>query len=186
MKRFIFLPMLGLALLWAPLSDACVGRVLYIGITPGAGEKVLAEMTSLLINERTGTAVKIQSFRNSGELYSAMKQGKVSLMIESADHALELLHRPKEANPKAAFDLVKSEYKKSMNLVWFDQFGGSYHFAPVLSADTLSNYPALPKLINKLAGVLNDDSFGRLSRSADSEEKLKKAARDFLKSKKLI
>jgi len=81
---------------------------------------------------------------------------------------------------------VKSEYKKSLNLVWFEQFGGSQRFAPVVSVDTLSNYPALPKLINKLAGVLNDDSFAKLAKTAESEEKLKKSTREFLKSKKLI
>lgn len=186
MKKMISVSVLAAALFAVPLSHACVGRILYIGITGTANEKVLAEVTSVLINERTGSTVKIQSFKSSADLYKAIKQGQVSLLIENTDHALELLHRPKEANAKAAFDTAKSEYKKGLNLTWFEQFGGSRRYAPVLSSDTLANYPALPKLIGKLAGAINDDSFAKLSRSADSEDKLKKAAREFLKARKLI
>lgn len=186
MKKLFCLSILLGGLLMAPLVQACVGKVLYIGITNNPQERLLAEVASVLINERTGTTVKVQSFRTSNELYGAMKQGQVSLMIESTDHALERLHKPREANPKTALELVKAEYKKSLNLVWFEQFGGSRRFAPVASAEALNNYPALPKLINKLAGVLNDDSFARLAKATDSDEKLKKATREFLKSRKLI
>jgi len=56
----------------------------------------------------------------------------------------------------------------------------------VLTVDTLSNYPALPKLLNKLSGVLTNDTYTKLLKSVDSSDKTRKVAKDFLKGKKLI
>jgi len=55
-----------------------------------------------------------------------------------------------------------------------------------LTADTLANYPALPKLLNKLAGALSNDTYVKLLKTVESEDKTRKAAKDFLKGKKLI
>lgn len=52
--------------------------------------------------------------------------------------------------------------------------------------ETLNNYPALPKLLAKLSGVLTNDACARLLKSADAGDTSRKAVRDFLKSKKLI
>lgn len=188
MKTTVFLSVLLLAaaLVMVPSGQACIGRILYIGITGSPDERALAEVTALLITERTGSTVKVQSFKNSEQLYRAVRQGEVSLFIENTDRAQDLLRYPRQANPKAAFDAVKLGYKRELNLTFFEQFGGSRRYAPVLSSDTVANYPALPKLMGKLAGSLNDDSLLKMSHLADSSEKLKQAARAFLKSRRLI
>ena len=58
--------------------------------------------------------------------------------------------------------------------------------AAVLRVEVLNNFPALPRVIGKLGNLLNDEIRSKLIRSVESGEQPKKAARDFLKSKKLI
>lgn len=170
----------------AQLSGACVGRTLHIGVPNIPHDKLLAEMMSLIISERTGTAVKVQVYRDTKELYGAVKKGEVNLLVETPDRALELLGKPKEGGGQAAREAIKSSYRSTFNLAWLEPFGGTPQYSPVLTVETLSNYPALPKLLAKLAGTLNNDAYARLLKSSDSGDKSRKAAREFLKSKKLI
>jgi glycine betaine/choline ABC-type transport system substrate-binding protein len=174
------------------MAHACVGKTLYVGISGAENEQLLAEMVSVLVAERTGTAVKVVTYKDSGEMYQAMKQGKVGLIIENTDRALDVMRLPKERDAQAAFETVKREYRKSLNMVWLAPFGmvrGAGQpqlYAPVLSTDVMGNLPALPKLLGKLSGILNDGSSARLLRAVKGDEKPKSVARDFLKSKKLI
>lgn len=167
-------------------SFACVGKTLYMGVTQAPSEVLLAEMISVLVNERTGTTVKIVQFRDARELYNAVRKGDVGLIIENTDRAAGIVGKGRDANPKSAYDSLKNEYRKSMNLVWLDPIGGTSVSAPVISVETLSNLPALPKLINKLSNAFNDESYARVVKTVHPNEKPRKVARDFLKSKKLI
>ncbi len=166
-------------------SVACVGKTIHLGIS-SANERLIAEMASLMITERTGSSVKIEVYKDSKVLYEAVKSGKVNIIIENTDRALEILGKTKGSASVMGIDAIKSEYRKSMNLTWLNSFGGTPQFAPVLTGDTLSNYPALPKLLNKLAGVLSNDTYSKLLKSVESDDKTKKIAKDFLKGKKLI
>jgi glycine betaine/choline ABC-type transport system substrate-binding protein len=192
MKKLPVLLFFTLVLFAGTQAMACVGKVLNIGVSSSPGDQLLAEMVSVLVSERTGTTVKVVTFRTHGEIYSALKQGQVGLMIENTGDAMELLKRPRETSGKAALDLVKKEYRKIFNLIWLEPFGsqpgsgGSDIYAPVIAADVLGNLPALPKLVNKLAGVVNDGSYQKLLKAVKSDEKIKKVARDFLKTRKLI
>ncbi|MDA8412952.1 MAG: hypothetical protein M0023_04100 [Desulfobacteraceae bacterium] len=185
MKHVVISLLLLCAFLMTPPAQACVGKTLFVGISGPPQEMLLAEMVSQLITERTGTTVKIQQYKDSAELYNAIKKGEVGMLVESTDRALQILGR-KEGNSQLAYELVKKEYRKSMNLVWLDPFGTSHPHAPVISLDTIGHLPALPKLLNKLAGVMNDDNYAKLLKSLKSDEKPHQIARDFLKAKKLI
>lgn len=167
------------------LSFACVGKTIHLGIS-SANEKLIAEMASLMITERTGSSVKIDVYKDSKELYEAVKQGKVNIIVENTDRAQEILGKAKGSAGSIGIDAIKSEYRKSMNLTWLNAFGSAPQYAPVLTGDTLSNYPALPKLLNKLAGVLTNDTYVKLVNTLESDDKTKKVAKDFLKGKKLI
>ena len=184
MKHLLALVLLVLIATSNPAS-ACVGKTLFVGISGAPQEMLFAEIISQLITERTGTTVKIQQFKDSTELYNALKKGEVGMLVEGTDRALQIINR-KESNSRLAYDLVKKEYRKSLNLVWLDPFGTSQLLAPVISVDTIGHLPALPKLLNKLAVVLNEDSYNKLLKSFKSDEKPRRIARDFLKSKKLI
>lgn len=192
MKNSIILLLLSILLFTGTEAFACVGKVLYIGVSTSPADQLLAEMVSVLVRERTGTTVKVVTYKTPGEIYGAVRQGQVGLMIENTADALELLKKPKEANGKAALELVKREYRKTFNLVWLEPFGsmavngGNEIYAPVIAAEVLGNLPALPKLINKLSGVMNDGNYQKLLKAVKADEKAKKAARDFLKARKLI
>ncbi len=186
MKKLSYVMLVVAIFVFVQMSHACVGKTIHIGIPNTANDKLVAEMISMLITERTGSSVKIEVFKSSKELYNAVKQGQINMLIENPDHAFAVLGKPKETNPKIAYDTVRAEYRKTLNLAWLEPFGGPQQYAPVLTVETLSNYPALPKLLNKLAGVLNGDTYTKLVKSVESEDKQKKVARDFLKAKKLI
>lgn len=191
MRKFIMLTLFILMAMGNGQATACVGKTLYIGVSSSAHEQLLAEMVSVLVTERTGTTVKILTYKDSREIYNAVKHGQVGLMIENTDHALALMGKPKENNTKAAYELVKKEYRKNLNLVWLEPFGSmpgasKSSYAPVITVEVLGNLPALPKLINKLTGILSDGSYARLVKSMKDDNKPKRVARDFLKARKLI
>ena len=184
MKKIMCFVMAVAFLMSAHASLACVGKTIHLGIS-SADEKLMAEMASLMITERTGSSVKIDVYKDSKALYEAVKQGKVNIIMENTDRALEVLGKTKHSG-SIGVDSIKSEYRKSFNLTWLTPFGASPQYAPVLTADTLTNYPALPKLLNKLAGALSNDTYAKLLKSVESDDKTKKTAKDFLKGKKLI
>lgn len=164
----------------AAISFACVGKTIHLGVT-SSSERLLAEMASLLITERTGSSVKVEVYRDSKELYQAAQKGNLHVIIENPSRGAEVLGRK-----DAPYEQVKSEYRSKLNMIWLDGIGGSVRYAPVLTSEALSTYPALPKLLNKLAGALPNDAYAKLLKSADSDDKLRKVAKDFLKNKKLI
>ncbi|MDD2364840.1 MAG: glycine betaine ABC transporter substrate-binding protein [Desulfuromonadaceae bacterium] len=166
------------------ISTACVGKTIHIAIS-SPNEKLIAEMASLMISERTGSTVKIDVYDDTKSLYDAVKQGNVNILLENTDNASVVLGQPK-GTPAMTLDAIKSEYRKTYNLTWLTPFGVSPQYAHVLTSDTLANYPALPKLLNKLSGVLAKDTYSKLLKSVSSDDKTKKTAKDFLKGKKLI
>ena len=186
MKKIIFILFIMASLLFNQTAKACVGKTCYIGVTNVQSELLFAEMISVLVNERTGTTVKIVSYKDAREMYNAVKRGEVGIFIESPDRALKMLERPAEGNARTAYETVRKEYRKGLNLVWLEPFGVRQYYAPVVSAETIANLPALPKLLNKLSGIVNDDTWAKLLRAVKGDEKPKKVAKDFLKARKLI
>ena len=68
MKKVVCFVVAAAFLITAHVSMACVGKTIHIGIS-SANEKLMAEMASLMITERTGSSVKIEVYKNSKELY---------------------------------------------------------------------------------------------------------------------
>jgi len=192
MKKFIIIILL--LLVASSRAHACVGKKLHIGVVNSSEGQVLAEMLSSLINERTGSTVAIQFYHNEQELYDAVKVMQVDISIENTTRAMRVLNRPEEGNADKAYEVVKATYEKEKGLIWLKPFGFLHAYggispsytAAVLRVDVINNFPALPRVIGKLGSSLNDESYAKLIKSVESGEKPKKAARDFLKSKKLI
>jgi len=190
MSRVFWTLLLIVSALYISPLNACVGKTLHIGILDSPNEQMLAELTSQIITARTGTTVKIETYKSQKDMYSAVKQGQLGMVIESTDRAFDMIGKPREAG-KAAFDSAKAEYRKSLNLIWLEPYGAvpggtsSQLLAPVISNDILSSLPALPKLLQKLSGITNDSGYSKIMKSK-GDEKPKKLAKDLLKSKKLI
>jgi osmoprotectant transport system substrate-binding protein len=194
MKKIVFVLILIVLFISHHQIDACVGRTLFIGVLNAPSEQMLSEMLSILINERTGTTVNIKYYDSHKELYNAVKKNEVGILVENTDRAMEIVGKQNKERGKDAYGAIKEEYRNRLSLVWLEPFGfltinkeePQYYYGPVITLDVLSNFPALPRVINKLSGVINDKSFSKMIRSLESGEKPQKIARDFLKAKKLI
>ncbi len=181
-------------LVFLPKADACVGKMLNVAALETPEGHVFAEMLSILINERTGTTVHQLFFRNSQEVYEALKSKKVDIMIENTDRAMQILNKRDLANPDREYELVKKTFEKERGLVWLKPVGlvnenlgaRKIYMAPVLRVQIFSDFPALPRVIDKLSGILTNETYVKMIKSVESGEKPRKVARDFLKSKKLI
>ena len=180
--------------LFVPAVYACVGKTLTIGVTNSTEGKVFAEMLSTLVNERTGTTINIKFFNSSQDIYEAVRKQDVDISIENTTRALNVMNMPEEADIKKAYKVVKATYEKEKGLIWLKPFGftkkgngeSPAYTATILRMDILNNFPALPRLFNKLGSKINDAAYTKLIKSVESGEEPKSVAKDFLKSKKLI
>lgn len=193
----VFLVLL-LAFLWSANSFACVGRILYVGSLDTTEDKILAQMLVLLITERTGTTVKIRYFDTNEALYSALKENdeekRADIIIENTDDALALLKKDQPGDLDQTYKQVKELYESELGLIWLNPFGFKHATgdekltisAPLVRRDVLTNYPLLPRVLNKLAGAINDEAFSTLTAKVRSGEKPQNVSKDFLRINKFI
>lgn len=191
MKKTVLLLMLLVVL--APRAYACVGKTLTIGAAGSLEEQVLAELVAAMINERTGTAVQVRSFASRPELVEAVRTEKVDITFGNTTRALVALNKGPEADPDKALEVVRTISEREQGMVWLKPFAfrsgggaGPSFTAAVVRGEVLNNYPALPRILGKLSAAINDEAYAGLIRSVEAGERPKKAAKDFLKSKKLI
>lgn len=139
-----------------PASRACVGRILYIGAVDTPESKLMAELLVTLINERTGTNVKIRFTNNRNDLYTAFKthdeNSRVDIIVENTADAMAHLQRSRLANPEQEYAEIKKLYEKELEVVWLTPFGfksgkGPVQAlsAPLIRQDVLTNFPLLPE-----------------------------------------
>ena len=187
-----------LIFLWSANSYSCVGRVLYIGSLDTIEAKMLAQMLVLLINERTGTTVKMRYFDNTEALYNALKENdeekRADIIIENTADALAFLKKPQPGDLDQTFKQVKEIYESELGLIWLKPFGFKNATgdemqtisAPLVRRDVLTNYPLLPRVLKKLAKAINDEAFSTLTAKVRGGEKPQNISKDFLRTKKLI
>ncbi len=185
MRRLV-LALLTVALL-VPPAVACVGKTLVIGALETPRGRLVAQILAILVNERTGTTVKIAEFADEEGLHRALARGELDLTVEYTRRALGRLNMNAPGDPEAAYRNVKAAYQEKLNLVWLPALGfqdpdGGGLAAPVARKDTLKKFPALPRLIAKTEGVLPEPTVSSLAASADPA----KTARSFLREQKLI
>ena len=192
------IPTLIITLLIYTASQACVGRILYIGALDTTDDKVMAELLVTLINERTGTNVKIRYFNDLDGLYTALKaqdeKDRVDIIVEDTADAMKIMNSERLTDLDKEYTNAKALYEKEMDIIWLNPFGfrnSSAHDSPTVSApiilrDVLTNFPLLPRILNKLSGAINDQTFADMTDKARSGSKPKNVAKDFLKAKKFI
>lgn len=197
-KIFGFWLVLALLVFCSPTSQACVGRTLYVGALDSVEEKVMAELLVLLINERTGTTVKIRFFDNKEQLYKALQSEKeedrADIIVEDSGDAMVLLNRPRISDLNQEYTTGKELYDKEFNIIWLNPFGfsnlrgvnGETISAPLVRRDVLANFPLLPRVLNKLTGAIDNEAFLQLVNQVKSGDKPKNVAKDFLTAKKFI
>lgn len=192
---------ISLALIFALLtfnssSPACVGRILYIGALDTPESKLMAELLVTLINERTGTNVKIRFANNRNELYNSFKthdeNSRVDIIVENTGEAMAQLNKPRLADPNQEYSEAKKLYEKDLGLVWLSPFAfksgsaGDLISAPLLRVDVLTNFPLLPRILNKLSGAIDTPTYNNLMSKIKRGDKPKNVAKDFLRERKFI
>jgi osmoprotectant transport system substrate-binding protein len=182
-------------------ASACVGKTLVIGGVNAPNVMVVSEMLSILITERTGTTVVVKYFDDYKGCYAALKKNEVDIMVDYTGRCyVDVLGMKPEPDEAKVFSTVKESYQREMNLVWLEPFGFSDASvmsqgkgggtpavaAPIVRKDTLTKFPALPRVINKLAGKLGNDVMARLATESGQGKNAKKVTRKFLKDNRLI
>lgn len=175
---------------------ACVGKTLEIGTTGSIQQEVLANIIAELIGERTGTTVKIVSFKSSGEAHAALLKADIDMYVEyTGVGQTQILQNAPVENAAELYKAVKKDYNQELNLIWLKPLGFDAaqslgislpaEAAPVVRKDTLKKFPALARLINKLGGKIDQQTIAGLEKAATTGQS-KKVAHRFLKNNRLI
>ena len=203
MRRFaaplVFIAAAVAALALSSPARACVGRTILIGYHDAPDQVMVANLLAVFIDERTGTTVKLSRFRTREEAFEAIRLDKVSLYTDYSSILLSKFagERP-SGDEEKNFARLKEVMNRKYNVVWLEPFGYDRYFPEkanngerpgqagvMLCKDALSKFPALPKLLGKLRGVLDNETMASLLREASTSDP-KTVARRFLKTRKLI
>ncbi len=180
-------------------GNACVGRTIQVGYFDSPEQELVANILSVFIDERTGTTVRLSRYETRDEVFDAIKRDKISLYADYSDIVLSKFGgEPPGADREKNVSRLKKVLNRKYNVIWLEQFGYDRYFSEkgrsgkvpgegglMLCKDSLSRFPALPKLLAKLRGTLDNETMAGLLREADASDP-KAVARKFLKSRKLI
>jgi len=184
-----------------PQAWACVGKTLQVGTVPGGESRLMTRMLSILVNERTGTSVKIKEYGSFAESFAALAECEVDLVIAfTGEGYIQITSREEAGSAREILDEVKEVFNREHNLVWLEPWGvddgGRFirdgsgdpvvtQAAPLVRKDALKKFPALARLVNKMSGRLDQEVIASLLREAETGDE-DGVARDFLKAEKLI
>ena len=183
----------------SPPARACVGRTILVGYHDSPDQVMVANLLAVFIDERTGTTVKLSRFRTREEAFEAIRQDKVSLYTDYSSILLSKFAGERPSGDEGRnIARLKEVLNRKYNVVWIEQLGYDRTFPEkaksgersgqagvMLCKDALSKFPALPKLLGKLRGVLDNETMASLLRETSTSDP-KTVARRFLKSRKLI
>lgn len=174
--------------------EACVGKTIFLGRLPGRDQEVLTEIFAWMVSERTGTTIQVKPIADSRAMHTAIQTADVDLYLEDQGVALrEILGQTPVAGADQR-DTVRRAYEQRFNLIWLEPWGMTGKpappavpgpVAPVIRKDTLKKFPALSRLVNKLAGVVDDATLAKLVQEAEKRP-ARDVAKQFLKEKRLI
>lgn len=202
MKRVV-VAVLAAGLVLAPIArmvtaEACVGKTIFLGRLPGKEQEILTEILSWMVSERTGTTIQIKPYADSRSGQGAMEKAEIDLYLEDQGTAMrEILGVPAAGTRADALETVRREYEQRFNFIWLEPWGltgrpagGAANapagfVAPVVRKDTLKKYPALSRLINKLAGVVDNAAMAKLVQESERRP-AREVVKQFLKEKRLI
>jgi glycine betaine/choline ABC-type transport system substrate-binding protein len=160
----------------------------------------MGKMLSILINERTGTTVEIVRQGDLQASHEAVLQGKANIYINYVGMAEAGTEGPNALDePQKAYILVSRSYMEKYGMVWLKPFGFQGPLpqaapsgkvdrtlaAPVTTKDVIKKFPILDRLINKLAGQVDNKALEELREKSENQD-VEITVREFLTSHKLI
>nr|MBF0220861.1 hypothetical protein [Desulfobulbaceae bacterium] len=175
---------------------ACVGKTLYVGALDTAEDAIMAEFLVHFINARTGSSVKVKIFKDTEDLYKALQsndaENRIDLVVEDTSDASHVLGLQRNPSLEREYIETKKAYEKKFDVIWLDPFeftnikaGQKSAAASLVRRDVLAAFPLLPRILNKLAGAIDNQSFTQLLDQA-KREKPNTMVKFFLESHGLI
>mgnify|MGYP001182257468 CR=1 FL=1 len=194
MKKRMLMLLTAVLLVCTGNAFACVGKTLVIGALSSPNDQLLAQMMAVMINERTGTTVNVVYFEDQQKLYAALEKKEINIISENTGRALQKLGKEVSGDANAVYSSVKEAYKSQLRLIMLKPFGKveeaagdkPYVDVAVIAEAILIDYPALPRVIEKLAGIAQDKGYAQLLGAVAGGDKPNQVARDFLKKKRFI
>ena len=199
-KYFIIISGLILLHLLATPLLACKDRLLVLAVGDSIDQVIMGKMLSILINERTGTTVEIVQPGNIQASHDAVLQGKANIYITYVGMAQAGTEGPNALDePQKAYILARRSYMEEFDMVWLKPFGFQGPLsqaassgevdrtlaAPVTTKDVIKKFPILDRLINKLAGQVDNKTLEELREKSENQD-VEITVREFLTSHKLI
>ena len=197
-KYFIIISGLILLHLLATPLLACKGRVLNLAVGDSIDQAIMGKMLSILINERTGTTVEIVQPGDMQANHEAVLQGKANIYINYVGMAGAGTEGPNALDdPQKAYILASRSYMEKFGMVWLKPFGFQGPMAapsgeldrtlaaPITTKEVIKKFPILDRLINKLAGRVDNKTLEELRKKSENQD-VEITVREFLTSHKLI
>lgn len=194
MRKRVVIMLAAVLLIFTGNAFACVGKTLVIGSLSSPNDQLLAQMMAVMINERTGTTVNVVYFDDQQKLYAALEKKEINIISENTGRALQKLGKEVSGDANAVYSSVKEAYKSQLRLIMLKPFSKveeaagdkPYVDVAVIAEAILIDYPALPRVIEKLAGIAQDKGYPQLLGAVAGGDKPNQVARDFLKKKRFI
>ena len=199
-KSLVLILMLGFFVGLPNPVHTCVGRLLIIAISDSADQDIMAQMLSILINERTGTTVEIVRPGDVKRCHEAVLNGKANIYVNYIGIGMAKTAGSREVDdPQKVYTLLSQSYKEKFGMIWLKPFGfqgpltlgadgknnGPTLAAPVTTKDVLKKFPVLDRLINKLGGRIDNNTIDELRKKAEKQD-VEKVVKEFLKAQRLI
>ncbi len=74
------LPALVAALLFFARAEACTNFPINVGVVDTPEGRIISQVVSVLINERTGVTVGLKYFKSPKEMYRKVAEGKLEIL----------------------------------------------------------------------------------------------------------
>ena len=199
-KYFILISGLIIFHLLATPLFACKGRLLVVAVGDSIDQVIMGQMLSILINERTGTSVEIVKMGDIQTSHETVLQGKANIYINYVGMAQAGTEGANALDePQKAYILASRAYMEKFDMVWLKPFGFQGPLAqaapsgdadrtlavPVTTKEVIKKFPVLDRLINKLAGQVDNNALEELRKKSENQD-VETTAREFLTSHNLI
>jgi glycine betaine/choline ABC-type transport system substrate-binding protein len=169
---------------------SCVGRILNFSIDGSPEQKAAGQLMATYINERTGTTVNLVE---NPPTEDGSCPADTDICIQYLKPALERMGGEQPQDEKEAYSRAKEYYLENKQMVWLRPFSfkgpaqaDSSMAVPVSPRSSLTKFPVLDRVINKLSGMITDDALHEMMNKLQGSSDPVVAAKEFLKSRKLI
>lgn len=149
-----------------PQAQACAGYTIIVGSDGSPRQELLTQIMAELIRQRTGTKIQFSRFATQGELLAAAERHDVDLLVVAVTQD----------------DLFSKDQLQVLKPFGYQ----NSQVMPAFQVATLKRFPALQRLVNRLAGIIDDATLRYLEKSLNAGSDLRDVAKKFLTERNLI